>query len=334
MPLLELRDVRREFRTGNGFFRKPASVRAVDGVSFKLERGQTLGLVGESGCGKSTTGRMALGIDEPTNGEVFFDGAPMPHSGSPEWRAVRRRAQLIFQDPLGALDRRMKVRDQIIEPLTIHGIGTRESREQRADELLRQVGLRPDQGQSMPLQLSGGQRQRVVIARALAMKPELLVCDEPVSALDVSIQAQVITILTDLQRQLGLAVVFISHDLKLVASIADEIAIMYLGKIVEQGSPATIFAHPGHPYTQVLLGSIPQPMRTTPRPVLAGEPPDPSQRPLGCGFHPRCPIAKELCRREDPQLADHGAGHRIACHFPFEAAIANGAMAPVRQVAS
>jgi len=329
MPLLELRDVRREYRAGNGFFRKPGSVRAVDGVSFKLERGQTLGLVGESGCGKSTTGRMALGMDEPTSGEVFFDGAPMPHPGSPKWRALRQRAQLIFQDPLGALDRRMKVRDQIIEPLTIHGIGTRESREQRADELLRQVGLRPDQGQSLPLQLSGGQRQRVVIARALAMKPELLVCDEPVSALDVSIQAQVITILTDLQRQLGLAMVFISHDLKLVASIADEIAIMYLGKIVEQGSPGTIFAHPGHPYTQVLLGSIPQPMRTTPRPVLAGEPPDPSQRPLGCGFHPRCPLATELCRREDPQLADNGAGHRIACHFPFEAA-----MVAFRQVAS
>jgi peptide/nickel transport system ATP-binding protein len=334
MPLLELRDVRREYQSAQGFFKKPTSVRAVDGISLTLERGRTLGLVGESGCGKSTTGRMALGLDETTGGEVLFDGAPMPPAASAEWRALRRRMQLVFQDPLGALDKRMKVRDQIIEPLTIHGIGDRDSRERRADELLRQVGLRPDQGQSFPLQLSGGQRQRVVIARALAMKPELLVCDEPVSALDVSIQAQVITILTQLQRELGLAMVFISHDLKLVASIADEIAIMYLGKIVEQGSPDTIFSNPGHPYTQVLIGSIPQPMRTTPRPMLPGEPPDPSQRPSGCAFHPRCPIATDLCRQQDPTLANQGPDHRIACHYPFEAALAGGIAPAARKVAS
>lgn len=315
MPLLELRNISREYTSGSGVFKKPKSVRAVDGISFELEKGKTLGLVGESGCGKSTTGRIALGLDTPTGGEVLFDGQPMPAINTPDWRSSRRRMQLVFQDPLGALDKRMKVIDQLIEPLSVHGIGDQDSQRARAEELLEQVGLRPDQGEAYPLQLSGGQRQRVVVARALAMKPELLVCDEPVSALDVSIQAQVINILMSLQKQLGLAMVFISHDLKLVGTIADEIAVMYLGRIVETGRPEQIFSSPAHPYTRVLLGSIPQPMRTTPRPALSGEPPDPSERPTGCAFHPRCPLATDMCRNTSPDLKRLHKGQSVACHM-------------------
>jgi len=314
MPLLELHDIARDYVGGGGLFGPARVVRALDGVSLSVERGQILGLVGESGCGKSTTGRIALGLETPSAGTVRFDGAPMPAPGSRDWRALRRRMQLVFQDPLGALDKRMTVAEQIAEPLVIHGIGDRDSRAARVAELLSAVGLRPDQGEAHPLQLSGGQRQRVVLARAIAGGPDLLVCDEPVSALDVPIQAQVINILIRLQEQLGLAMLFISHDLKLVAGIADEVAVMYLGRVVERGRPEQLFSDPVHPYTQVLVASIPDPFRRTPRPRLSGEPPDPADRPRGCPFHPRCPQASDLCRVSDPVLLPAGEGRHVACH--------------------
>ncbi|TKI03952.1 ABC transporter ATP-binding protein [Martelella alba] len=315
MTLLKLQNITHDYPGARGIWRKSASVQAVRGVSLSLERGRILGLVGESGCGKSTLGRIALGLDRPRSGEVIFDGRPMPAPGSQAWRVMRRRMQLIFQDPLGALDRRMKIIDQIIEPLRIHSMGTAQSRQGVAAGLLHDVGLRPDQGEARPLQLSGGQRQRVVIARALAMKPELLVCDEPVSALDVSIQAHVINILIRLQREYGLALLFISHDLKLVATIADEIAVMYLGRIVERGQSGQIFSAPVHPYTRALLDALPQPLRATPRSVLNGAPPDPARAPSGCGFHPRCPHATDRCRHAAPALTWHPGGGQVACHL-------------------
>ncbi|MCM2293865.1 ABC transporter ATP-binding protein [Allorhizobium sp. BGMRC 0089] len=315
MALLELRGIGRDYTGRARLFGKSLSLRAVLDVSLELERGRILGLVGESGCGKSTTGRIALGLDAPTRGAVFFNGQPMPQAGTPAWKALRRQMQYIFQDPLGALDKRMKIIDQIVEPLHIHGIGAPESRREVAAQCMRDVGLQSHLGEAYPLQLSGGQRQRAVIARALVTQPELLVCDEPVSALDVSIQAQVIGVLTHLQKKLDLAMVFISHDLKLVATIADEVAVMYLGQIVERGSPQQVFSAPAHPYTRVLLDSIPQPLRTTSRPILQGEPPDPSQRPEGCAFHPRCPLAVDACRSTVPVLQPLTDRHQAACHL-------------------
>ncbi len=285
--IVELHNVHRVYRTGGTLFGRHRHVQAVAGVSFSLQHGRTLGLVGESGCGKSTTGRLALGLERPDAGEVQFDGTPMPSPGTSAWRRVRARMQLVFQDPLGALDRRLTIGTQVTEPLLVHDIGTREERASRAAELLRAVGLRPDQAARYPHELSGGQRQRAVIARALATQPDVLVCDEPVSALDVSIQAQVVNLLIDLQAQFGLAMLFISHDLKLVRLIAHEVAVMYLGRIVEQGEPEALFAAPAHPYTQALLAAVPDRSRQGPRKLLAGEPPNPSERPSGCAFHPR-----------------------------------------------
>ncbi|WP_138469148.1 oligopeptide/dipeptide ABC transporter ATP-binding protein [Poseidonocella sp. HB161398] len=313
MPLLELRDVGRDYVSPGGLLKPPRRVRALDGVSLSVERGRILGIVGESGCGKSTTGRVALGLEPPDRGEVRFDGRPMPAPGTPDWRALRARMQMVFQDPLGALDKRMTIAAQIAEPLVIQGQGTRESRAARVAELLAAVGLRPDQGEAHPLQLSGGQRQRAVLARALAAGPDLLVCDEPVSALDVSIQAQVVNILLRLQRDLGLAMLFISHDLKLVGAIADEVAVMYLGRVVERGTPEQIFSGPVHPYTRILVASIPDPFRTGPRPRLSGEPPDPAARPPGCPFHPRCATAEDSCRSTRPGLIRLPGGREAAC---------------------
>ncbi len=315
MSLLELRDVRRVYRSGGGLFRDKNVVQAVAGVSFALERGGTLGLVGESGCGKSTTGRLALGLERPDGGTVAFGGASMPAPGTKAWRRARARMQLVFQDPLGALDRRLPIGAQVMEPLVVHDVGTRDERESRTADLLRAVGLRPDQAASYPHELSGGQRQRVVIARALATGPDLLVCDEPVSALDVSIQAQVVNLLIDLQGQFGLAMLFISHDLKLVRLIAHEVAVMYLGLIVEQGEPEALFAAPAHPYTQALLAAAPDRNRRGARPLLTGEPPNPAARPTGCAFHPRCPIAIARCGNESPALLRRADKRLVACHL-------------------
>ncbi len=318
--VLVVRDAHRIYRTGGSLFGRHRQVQAVAGVSFTLQRGRTLGLVGESGCGKSTTGRLALGLERPDAGTIAFDGAPMPRAGTGAWRRVRARMQLVFQDPLGALDRRLTIGTQVTEPLLVHNIGTREERASRGAELLRAVGLRPDQAARYPHELSGGQRQRAVIARALATQPDVLVCDEPVSALDVSIQAQVVNLLIDLQAQFGLAMLFISHDLKLVRLIAHDVAVMYLGLIVEQGEPDTLFAAPAHPYTQALLAAVPDRSRRGPRKLLAGEPPNPSERPTGCAFHPRCAIAVARCRGESPALLRRADGRLVACHLARDVA--------------
>ncbi len=290
-------------------FARSVPVRAVDGVTLQVPRGQTLGLVGESGCGKSTTGRLALGLETPDQGTVRFDDAPMPLSGTPAWRALRARMQLVPQDPLGALDRRMTIAAQVAEPLTIHG------RTGDVAALLAQVGLRPDQGARHPHALSGGQRQRAVLARALATDPELLVLDEPVSALDVSIQAGIINLLTDIQEARGLAMLFISHDLKVVRQVSHRVAVMYLGRIVEEGEPEAVFQNPAHPYARALVSAIPVPgPRRQPRIILAGDPPNPADRPTGCAFHPRCASMASRCRTDDPALMPLPDGRLVACH--------------------
>ena len=315
MSLLDLDNVTRAYRTRHGLLGGRSTVLAVAGVSLRLERGRTLGLVGESGCGKSTTGRLALGLEEPDSGGVRFDGAALPRADSAAWRRLRARMQLVFQDPLGALDRRMSIGAQIAEPLAVHHIGGAAERSKRATELLGAVGLRQDHAARFPHELSGGQRQRAVLARALATKPDLLVCDEPVSALDVSIQAQVVNLLGDLQSELGLAMLFISHDLKLVRFLAHEVAVRYLGLIVERGEPDALYAAPAHPYTKALLAAVPSPGRRGPRLLLQGEPPNPAARPAGCAFHPRCPIAVDLCRRSRPELLPRPDGRLVACHL-------------------
>ncbi|WP_417722900.1 ABC transporter ATP-binding protein [Salipiger sp.] len=318
MTLLEMDDVRRTYRLRRSIFGHSEEVHAVNGVSLVLHRGRTLGLVGESGCGKSTAGRLAVGLEAPDAGQVRYDGVPMARAGTRPWKDLRARVQLVFQDPLGALDRRLTVATQIKEPLVIHGQGSPAEHERRMRVLLDAVGMRPDQAAQYPHELSGGQRQRVVLARALATNPDLLVCDEPVSALDVSIQAQVVNLLGDLQAEFGLAMLFISHDLKLVGCLADEVAVMYLGKIVEQGEPHKIYAQPAHPYTRALLAAVPDPARRGPRPVLTGEPPNPAARPSGCAFHPRCPIAVAICKTESPALLPGADGRVVACHLAHD----------------
>ncbi|MBN8188103.1 ABC transporter ATP-binding protein [Salipiger thiooxidans] len=325
-PILEARDLVRIYEAREGLFGKVTPVRAVDGVSLAVRPGETLGIVGESGSGKSTLGRMLLGVDPAQGGEVRFDGAPMPERRTPAWRAVRARMQMVFQDPLSALDRRLTIADQIREPLDIHRVGTPDERADRVASLMRSVGLRPDQAGRYPHELSGGQRQRVVIARALATDPALLVCDEPVSALDVSIQAQVVNLLRDLQETTGLAMVFISHDLKVVRNLCDRVAVMYLGRIVEEGPAEALFARPRHPYTQALVSSVPVPGRALDsRIILQGEPPNPAARPSGCAFHPRCPMAEPMCRGAVPGLRATAPGRASACHLVAGAAPATAA---------
>ena len=313
--LIEARDLVRIYQIRRGLFARPTPVRAVDGVSLSVMPGETLGIVGESGSGKSTLGRMLLGIDDAQEGSVRFQGQPMPARNTGEWRALRARMQLVFQDPLAALDRRVTIASQIAEPLEIHRLIPREHQTDRVTELMKAVGLRADQADRYPHELSGGQRQRVVIARALASRPKLLVCDEPVSALDVSIQAQVVNMMRDLQEKNGIAMVFISHDLKVVRNIADRVVVMYLGRIVEEASSDAIFRAPQHPYTRALVSSVPIPGKPLEgRVILQGEPPNPAKRPSGCAFHPRCPLAREICRSVVPELKDIGEGRTAACH--------------------
>lgn len=314
-PLIEVRDLVRIYQVRRGLLGRPTPVRAVDGISLAVMPGETLGIVGESGSGKSTLGRMLLGIDAAQEGEVVFDGKPMPESRTPEWRKLRAKMQLVYQDPLAALDRRLTIATQLSEPLEIHRLIPREHRAARVAELMNAVGLRPDQATRFPHELSGGQRQRAVIARAIASRPKLLVCDEPVSALDVSIQAQIINMLRDLQQQHGIAMVFISHDLKVVRNMADKVAVMYLGRVVEEASADVIFHSPMHPYTRALVSSVPRagiPLQG--RTILQGEPPNPANRPSGCAFHPRCPLARDRCRIDAPQLKTIGHGRTVACH--------------------
>jgi peptide/nickel transport system ATP-binding protein len=315
-PLVKVEAIVRNYRMRAGMFGRVADLRAVDGVSFDIRRGETLGLVGESGSGKSTTGRMVLGLEAPDSGSVGFDQATTPTIGSSAWRSQRARMQMIFQDPLGALDRRWTIARQVREPLDIHAIGDDASRAVRVEELLHSVGLAHDQGLRYPHELSGGQRQRAVIARALATRPDFLVCDEPVSALDVSIQAQVINLLIDLQAELGLTMLFISHDLRVVRQISRRVAVMYLGRIVELGDADHLFAAPQHPYTRALVSASPAPgRRNAERIVLTGDPPNPAARPAGCAFHSRCSHAFARCRMESPDLVEIAPDRSVACHL-------------------
>ena len=301
----------------SGWFGHKQTLHAVDGVSFELSAGETLGLVGESGCGKSTTAKLVLGLLAPSSGEVVFDDQPVHAQKDATWRAARKQMQMVYQDPLGALDRRLRVIDQVIEPLDIQNILDRASRREAALAIMTAVGLSQNLFERYPHELSGGQRQRVVLARALILKPKLIVCDEPISALDVSIQAQVINLLQDIQKQMNLAMLFISHDLKVVNHICDRVAVMYLGKIVEQGPVTEVFTRPAHPYTQALLSAVASPFKpdATDRIILEGEPPNPVNRPSGCAFHPRCSKASEIFKQASPRLGQITDAHQVSCHL-------------------
>ncbi|MEK6303932.1 MAG: dipeptide ABC transporter ATP-binding protein [Acidobacteriota bacterium] len=314
--LLVVRNLKKYFPVGEGFFGGGAnSVKAVDGVSFAIRRGETFGLVGESGCGKTTTGRCILRLIEPTSGEVWFDGRDLLAVGPNELRSLRSDIQIIFQDPYSSLNPRMTV-DQIVgEPLIIHQVGNRSERRQRVAELLSLVGLEASHAGRYPHEFSGGQRQRIGIARALALNPKFIVCDEPVSALDVSVQAQVVNLLQDLQEQLGLTYLFISHGLSVVEHISTRVGIMYLGKLVEVASSEEIFHNPLHPYTRALLSAIPLPDPDAKRErlPLAGDIPTAINPPSGCRFRTRCPIAEPDCAEEEPRLVEVSKDHFVAC---------------------
>jgi len=317
--ILEVRDLVKHFPVGGGFFGgKPAVVKAVDGVSFSIRRGETLGLVGESGCGKTTTGRCILQLEKPTSGQIIFEGQELTAFSEKELRKVRRRMQVIFQDPYSSLNPRMTVGQIIAEPLAVHAIvPERWARKARVTQLLSHAGLLPAMADRYPHELSGGQRQRVGVARALAMEPSLIICDEPVSALDVSIQAQIINLLEELQAEFGLTYLFVAHDLSVVRHISDRVAVMYLGKIAEITDRKSLYESPQHPYTKALLSAVPIPDPAVEagreRVVLGGEVPSPLSPPPGCVFHPRCPIAVDECRRIVPELREVRPDHRAAC---------------------
>jgi oligopeptide transport system ATP-binding protein len=318
-PLLEVRNLVKHFTVGGGLFGgKPGVVCAVDDVTFSIARGETLGLVGESGCGKTTTGRCILQLERPSSGRVIFEGHDLTTLGDAGLRGARRRIQVIFQDPYSSLNPRMTVGQILAEPLAVHRIvPSAARRHERVRELLVRVGLLPQHADRYPHQLSGGQRQRVGIARALAMEPSLIICDEPVSALDVSIQAQIINLLEDLQAEYRLTYLFIAHDLAVVRHISDRVAVMYLGRIVELTDRKSLYDDPQHPYPRALLAAVPIPdpelEQRRERVVLGGEVPSPLNPPSGCVFHPRCPIAIDRCPREVPELREVKPGHRAAC---------------------
>jgi oligopeptide/dipeptide ABC transporter ATP-binding protein len=324
-PLLSVDGIKKHFpiRSGIVFQRQIGAVKAVDGVSFDVRRGETLALVGESGCGKSTTARTVLRLLEPTAGTITFEGEDITNVGPRQLRRLRREMQIVFQDPYASLNPRQTVRATLREPYRIHGL----PEEGKVDELLERVGLAPEHASRYPHEFSGGQRQRVGIARAISLNPKLVICDEPVSALDVSIQAQVINLLEDLQHELGLTYLFIAHDLSVVRHIATNVAVMYLGTIVEMADRDTLFERPSHPYTQALISAVPIPdpekEKQRQRIIISGDVPSPANPPSGCRFHTRCQVfanelnddERELCISQDPQLIDRGQGHPVACHY-------------------
>lgn len=315
--VLRVEDMVMEFPVG----RTGLKVNAVSGISLDVLRGETMGLVGESGCGKSTTGRAVMQLPRPTSGSVVFEGQELTSLHGAKMREARTRMQMIFQDPISSLNPRRKVRDIVMEPLNIWDRGSKAERSKVVDAVLEDVGIDPERAaESQPHQFSGGQCQRISIARSLVLDPSLIICDEPVSALDVSVQAQVLNLLEDLKARYGLTLIFIAHDLAVVKNVSDRVAVMYLGKICEVAPSDDLYARPSHHYTKVLLDSIPVP---DPDAALAhqnviGEPPSPVLPPPGCRFHPRCPAADDRCRTEEPQLRDLGGGHFVACHHPLE----------------
>jgi oligopeptide/dipeptide ABC transporter ATP-binding protein len=320
-PLLEVDDLRTHFPIRAGLFRRQVgTVYALDGVSFTVQERQTVGIVGESGCGKTTLGRTLIRLEEPTSGRIVFDGDEVTGVGSGRLRQLRKRMQMVFQDPYASLNGRWPVHDIVSEPLRVHGTSRAEARK-RSEELLEAVGLLPEHGNRYPHEFSGGQRQRIGIARALALNPKLVVLDEPVSALDVSVQAQVINLLEDLQEELTLTYLFVAHDLSVVRHISDRILVMYLGKIVEDAPARQLHDSPAHPYSHALWSAVPvadpdvEHLRE--RIVLQGDLPSPASPPSGCRFRTRCPLATDLCAEQEPELVEVRPGHRVACHYPL-----------------
>ncbi len=318
--LISVRDLRKYFPIKKGFIfsREAAQVKAVDGLDFDIYRGETLGLVGESGCGKSTTGRTILQLHRATTGQVLYEGDDLVQMTGNKLREMRREAQIIFQDPYASLNPRMTIERIVSEPLLVHGIGSDTSRRQKVGELLELVGLNPYYADRYPHEFSGGQRQRIGIARALALDPTFIVADEPISALDVSIQAQVVNLMKELQRDLGLTYLFIAHDLSMVRHICDRVAVMYLGRIVELADSEELYTNPLHPYTQALLSAVPVPdpevEEKRERIILRGDLPSPANPPVGCNFNTRCPVAIDACYEIDPGLIEITPGHWVACH--------------------
>lgn len=320
-PLLRVENLTKHFPIMRGLIlqKQVGAVQAVDNVSFDIYKGETLGLVGESGCGKSTTGRTILQLHKPTAGKVFYDDIELASASSEKLRHMRRNMQIIFQDPYASLNPRMTVGNIVSEPLEVHNVGTKRERTERVQELLELVRLNPYFVNRYPHEFSGGQRQRIGVARALALQPEFIVCDEPISALDVSIQAQVVNLLEELQQEFGLTYLFIAHDLSMVRHISDRVAVMYLGKVVELAPRDELYDNPLHPYTKALLSAvpIPDPVKEVQREriILKGDVPNPARPPSGCRFHTRCPIAKDVCKEEAPEWREHVPGHWVACHL-------------------
>jgi oligopeptide transport system ATP-binding protein len=320
-PLVRVENLTKHFPITRGliFQKQVGAVQAVDGLNFEIYQGETFGMVGESGCGKSTTGRAILQLHKPTAGKVFYEDTELTTATPQTMQHMRRNMQIIFQDPYASLNPRMTVGNIIAEPLDVHNIGTNEERRERVQDLLRLVGLNPYFVNRYPHEFSGGQRQRIGVARALALEPKFIVCDEPISALDVSIQAQVVNLLEKLQDELGLTYLFIAHDLSMVRHISNRVSVMYLGKMVELATRDELYANPLHPYTQALLSAvpIPDPVKESKRKriILEGDVPSPINPPSGCHFHPRCPIAAEICSQADPEWREVSTGHWVACHL-------------------
>jgi oligopeptide/dipeptide ABC transporter ATP-binding protein len=319
MVMLEVKNLKKFFDVGGGFLKKPEINKAVDDVSFVIEEGETLGLVGESGCGKTTCGKTILKLYEPDGGKILYKGEDITGLNRAEMRKYRRKMSIIYQDPFGSLDPRMTIGGIIAEPMEVHQLHRVKEREERVTEIMEKVGLTPEQMNRYPHEFSGGQRQRIGIARSLAVDPEFIVADEPVSALDVSIQAQILNLMQDLQQEFGFTYLFVTHDLSVIKHICDRVAVMYVGKIVEMASKDQLFKSPLHPYTEALLSAVPVPNPNFKREaiILKGDVPSTTNPPSGCRFHTRCWLAKDICAEKEPVFEDKGGGHFVACHFPL-----------------